>query len=113
MGDSVPLEWERARVFRFENDGSLADLGRGAAALDSLASDYLAYERWGEARRALERVIELGSDGPEVRWRLGRALSQLGDDAGGFEQARLLLARWPDSRPARLLRVNAARAGTR
>ena len=113
MGEGLEHEWERARVFRFENDGSLADLGRGADALDSLATDYVAYGRWADARAALERVIELGGDGPEVRWRLGRALAQLGDDAGAFEQGRVLLARWPDSPRARLLRENAARAGAR
>ena len=113
MGDGIERDWERARVFRFENDGSLTDLGRGAAALDSLASDYVAYGRWADARAALERVIALGADGPEVRWRLGRALAQLGDDPGAFEQGRVLLERWPDSPRARLLRENAARAGTR
>jgi hypothetical protein len=107
MGDGVPPAWERARVFRFENDGRLFDIGRGATALDSLASDYLAGERWLDARVALERLIALGHDGPEVRWRLGSALAHLGDDAGGYAQARLLLERWPESPRARLLRENA------
>ena len=111
MGDGVPPTWERARVFRFENDGRLADLGRGSAALDSLATDYLDARRWLDARAALERVIALGADGPEVRWRLGEALARSGDDAGGYAQARVLLERWPDSPRARLLRENAARAG--
>ena len=110
MGDGVPRAWERARVFRFEDDGQLSDLGRGAMALDSLATDYIAGGRWLDARAALERLIELGADGPEVRWRLGNALAHLGDDAGGFAQARLLRERWPDSPRARLLRENAARA---
>lgn len=110
MGDGVPPAWERARVFRFENDGRLHDLGRGPAALDSLASDYLAGGRWLDARTALERLIELGQDGPEVRWRLGDALAHLGDDAGAVEEARILIERWPDSPRARLLRENAARA---
>jgi len=110
MGDGVPPEWERARVFRFENDGRLSDLGRGGSALDSLASDYIAYQRWPDARRALERMIELGVDGPEVRWRLGSALAHLGDDAGGYEQARIIMERWPGSPRARMLRENAARA---
>jgi hypothetical protein len=109
MGDGVPRAWERARVFRFDNDGQLHDLGRGATALDSLASDYLMGGRWLDARTALERIIELGRDGPEVRWRLGSALARLGDDPGAFAQARLLMARWPDSPRARLLRENSAR----
>ena len=109
MGDGVPPAWERARVFRFENDGRLVDLGRGAAALDSLATDYIAGERWPDARRVLEHLIELGHDGPEVRWRLGNALARLGDDAGGYAQARLLMERWPESPRARMLRENAAR----
>jgi hypothetical protein len=110
MGDGVPRAWERARVFRFDNDGSLADLGRGAGALDSLATNYIEGERWADARATLERVIELGGDGPEVRWRLGSALAHLGDDAGGFAQARLLTERWPDSPRARMVRENSARA---
>ncbi len=109
MGDGVPPAWEGARVFRFENDGHLSDLGRGSAALDSLASDYVAYERWQDARRTLERMLQLGVDGPEVRWRLGASLSHLGDDRGGFEQARLILERWPESPRAKLLRENATR----
>ena len=110
MGDRVPREWERARVFRFESDGRLEDLGRGPAALDSLASDYLASGRWPDAKAALERVVELGGDGPEVRWRLGYCLSRLGDDSGAIAQAKLVLERWPDSPRAALLRENAARA---
>ena len=113
MGDGIEPSWERARAFRFENDGSLTDLGRGAAALDSLASDYVAYGRWADARVALDRLIEQGADGPEVRWRLGLTLAQLGDEPGAFDQGRVLLARWPDSPRARLLRENAARAGNR
>ena len=110
MGDGVPPAWERAHVFRFDNDGTLEDLGRGVAALDSLASAYVAGERWSDARATLERLIGLGADGPEVRWRLGSALAHLGDDAGGFTQAQLLMERWPDSPRARQLRENAARA---
>ena len=109
MGDGVPPAWEGARIFRFENDGHLSDLGRGSAALDSLASDYVADERWQDARRTLERMLELGVDGPEVRWRLGAALSHLRDDRGGFEQARLILERWPESPRAKLIRENASR----
>lgn len=111
MGDGIPRAWERARVFRFANDGRLTDLGRGAAALDSLASDYLEGQRFDEARLALERTIALGGDGPEVRWRLGKALASLGDDAGGFAQAQIIMERWPDSPRARQLRENAQRAG--
>jgi hypothetical protein len=110
MGDGVPRAWERARVFRFDNDGSLADLGHGVGALDSLATNYVEGERWPDARATLERVIELGGDGPEVRWRLGLALAHMGDDAGGFAQARLLTERWPDSPRARMVRENSARA---
>jgi hypothetical protein len=112
MGDGVPPAWERARVFRFDNDGRLHDLGRGDMALDSLASDYLMGARWLDARTALERLLQLGRDGPEVRWRLGSALAHLGDDAGAFAQARLLLSRWPDSPRARQLRENSARVGS-
>jgi hypothetical protein len=111
MGDGIPPLWERARVFRFANDGRLTDLGRGAAALDSLANDYLEGQRFDEARLALERAIALGGDGPEVRWRLGKTLASLGDDAGGFAQAQLIVERWPDSPRARQLRENAQRAG--
>src|SRR5262249_53166031 len=102
MGDGVPPEWERARVFRFDNEGRLSDLGRGAAALDSLATDYVLGERWVDARAALERVIALGGDGPEVRWRLGEALGQLGDGAGGLAQVQMIPERWPDSPRAQL-----------
>jgi len=113
VGTRFPREWERARVFRFDNDGHLADLGRGAPALDSLSRDYIDGGRWDEARGTLERLIESGHDGPEVRWRLGAALAALGEEQASIEQAQVLLARWPDSERAKLLRANATRAGMR
>lgn len=104
MGDGLPHAWERARVFRFGNDGTLTGLGRGVRALDALAEDYALGERWTDARTVLTRLIELGADGPEVRWRLSEALRHLGDDAGSRAQIRLVLERWPDSPRAEKLR---------
>ena len=112
IGDAIPREWERARVFRYDNDGSLVDLGRGCSALDSLASNYLRGERWQDARTSLERLMELGCDGPEVRWRLSIALVKQGDETGGLAQVRLLLERWPDSPRARFVRERSARMGS-
>jgi hypothetical protein len=88
MGDEIPSEWARARVFRYENDGRMFDLGRGVAALDSLATGYLLGERFADARATLERVIAYGADGPEVRWRLCCALSELGEDSAAVAEAR-------------------------
>jgi hypothetical protein len=113
MGDRLPREWGRARAFVFDNDGHLAGIGRGATALDSLSVDFMEAKRWTEVRDASTRLIELGHDGPEVRWRLGAALARLGDERGGLEQANLLLSRWPDSPRARLIRENANRARMR
>ncbi len=58
MGDGVPRAWERAHDGRFEDDGRLNDVGRGTTALDSLATNYFAGERWQDARTALERPID-------------------------------------------------------
>ena len=110
VGTRFLKEWERTRVFRFDNQGHLVDLGRGSSALDSLSRDYAACGRWEDARNALERMIELGQDGPEVRWRLGAALAAMGKEEASIDQAQILLARWPDSERARLLRANASRA---
>jgi hypothetical protein len=109
--DAVLPEDERARVFQFDNDGTLTELGRGADALLALSEAYLIGERWGHAQRTLERLIVLGHDSDEVRWRLGRAFGMQGDDAGALREAQELLRRWPDSPRARALRENAARAG--
>lgn len=111
VSDGVRREWEGVRILRYDNDGTLTDLGRGADALFALSEDYQKGERWAYAQKALERLIELGRDDAEVRWRLGRALGQQGDEAGALEQARVLLARWPDSPRAESLLENAARAG--
>ena len=106
IGDGLPPEWSRARAFRFANDGHLTDLGRGTVALDSLSLDYLRGERWSDARATLERLLALGVDGPEFRWRLGVALAGLGDMAGVSAEARLIAQRWPEStRGAQLLEL--------
>lgn len=112
VSDGVKREWEGVRILRYDNDGSLTDLGKGAEALFALSDDYLRGERWRYAQLALERVIELGRDDAEVRWRLGRAVGQLGDEQGAMENARMILDRWPDSPRAQSLRENAARVGT-
>jgi len=77
MGDGVPPAWMRARVFQFDNDGALADLGRGTAALDSVATAYLQGGRWADAEAALARLAAAGVDGPwfRERWRYARARS--------------------------------------
>jgi len=111
VSDGVRRDWENVRFFRYANDGTLTDIGRGADALFELSADYLQGERWDYARLALLRLLELGRDDAEVRWRLGRALGQSGDEAGALEQAQVLLARWPDSPRAATLRQNAERAG--
>jgi len=55
----------------------LADLGRGTAALDSVATAYLQGERWADADAALARLAAAGVDGPwfRERWRYARARS--------------------------------------
>lgn len=111
VSDGVRRDWEGVRVFRYDNDGALTDIGRGADALFVLSDDYLRGERWNYAQLALQRLLELGRDDAEVRWRLGRALGQQGDEAGALAQAQILLTRWPDSPRAVTLRENAARAG--
>lgn len=111
VSDGVRRDWEGVRFFRYANDGTLTDIGSGADALFELSADYLQGERWDYARLASLRLIELGRDDAEVRWRLGRALGQLGDERGALEQAQLLIARWPDSPRAVSLRENAARLG--
>jgi hypothetical protein len=106
IGDGLPPEWTRARAFRFANDGHLTDLGRGTVALDSLATDYLRGERWSDAQATLERLLALGVDGPEIRWRLGVALAAVGDLAGVRAQAQVIVQRWPgSSRAAQLVRL--------
>jgi hypothetical protein len=108
IGDRLPQEWERARAFRYEGDGHLTEIGRGAGALDSLALGYIESGRWAEAEAALRRVLMLGQDGPEIRWNLGAALAHTGEDRESFAQADTLLRRWPQSSRAQLLRANAA-----
>ena len=106
IGDGLPPEWARARTFRFANDGHLTDLGRGTVALDSLSVDYLRGERWADARATCERLLALGVDNPEIRWRLGVALAGLGDIAGVTDQARAIVQRWPESgRAAQLIEL--------
>ena len=109
------MRWSpTARAFRFANDGHLTDLGRGTVALDSLSFDYLRGERWSDARATLERLLALGVDGPEFRWRLGVALAGLGDTAGVTAQARVIVQRWPDSsRGAQLLELVPSREPAR
>ncbi len=111
ISDGVRREWEGVRILRYDNDGTLTDVGSGSDALFALSEDYLKGERWQYAQLALERVLELGRDDAEVRWRLGRAAGYQGNEAGALEQARVLLERWPDSPRAVSLRENAARAG--
>ncbi len=108
-GDGIPPEWERARILRYGDDGSLTDLGRGADALEALSEDYVRGERWSEARAVIDRLLAMGRDGAELRWRLGRIAAAAGDEALAMEQARVILARWPESPRAKALRDNAAR----
>lgn len=77
MGDGVPPEWMRARVFQFDNEGGLADLGRGTAALDTVATAYLEGSRWADADAALSRLAAAGVDTPWLRERWSYARSRL------------------------------------
>jgi hypothetical protein len=110
MSTGIPPEWSRARFFRYDNGGHVFDQGRGVAALDSLATDYLLVDGFADARATIARMIALGADGPELRWRLCCALSGLGEDSAATIEAHRLVSRWPDSERARqLIAEDAAR----
>lgn len=108
--DRIPASARRARVFRFDNDGTLTDLGSGATALAALANDYITGQRWADSERALLDARELGLDVPEAGFALALVRSRQGARAGAREEWRRLVARWPEH-PLALAARDSLRSG--
>lgn len=92
----LPPEWARARVFLFQDEGTLRDLGRGAAALTELGLFALRLEDWALAERSFTRAFALGDTLPDAAYGMIAAAFFQGRRDEALRRGAEFLARWPD-----------------
>jgi len=92
----LPAGWERARLFLFQDAGTLRDLGSGAAALTELGRFALRLQDWEMAEGFFERGFALGDTLPDAAYGMMAAAFFQGRRDEAMRRGREFLARWPD-----------------
>ena len=64
---------------------------RHLLSLDNLGNAYRAQKRWDEARKVLERALEVAPQDPEANYSLGMVFAQTGDNAKAYEHLQRAL----------------------
>lgn len=92
----LPPAWDRARVFLYQDEGTLRDLGRGAAALTEQGLFALRLRDWPLAERSFEGGFALGDTLPDAAYGMIATAYFLGRRDEAMRWAAFFLARWPD-----------------
>ena len=92
---SIPREWEDARTFLYQDEGTLRDLGRGSRALAELGYFTLQLEQWKDAEAMFLRSQALGDTLPDAVFGMIVTSYFLGREDESRRHAEEFLRRWP------------------
>lgn len=95
FADSLPPAWEHAEVYRFDNDGTLSDQGRGGTALANLGYFALQQQQLEPADAMFRRSRALGDTLADATFGLIITNSARHDGAAARAMALEFLRHWP------------------